>query len=74
MAYTQEELSEAFDKVKSKVHWKDRINALIEPVDERIVSAAVIHFTGTVPYFRPVKGGKLRCRAVGYRMGPCGDY
>lgn len=65
MAYSQKQLSVAFDKVKDQQHWKNPINALIDPGDRDIVYEAIIHFTGSIPSI--VKSGKqLRVRAHGY--------
>jgi hypothetical protein len=69
---TQAQLEAAFKKVQPKTHWKDRIDALIDPADRDMVHEAVIHFTGTVPTFIEAPNGKLRVRAIGYLMGPCG--
>lgn len=75
MNWSQSELQEAFNKVKNPVDWKDRINAVIDESDRAIVHQAVIHFTATRAVFTKARGkGKLRVKAVGYRMGPCGDY
>lgn len=74
MKFTQEQLEAGFKLVQPETHWKDRINAVIEAKDEALVYESVIHFTATVPSFSPVKGNKLRVKADGYRMGPCGDH
>jgi hypothetical protein len=71
--YTPEELDAAFDKVKNPTHWKDPIEAVIDDADIAIVTAAIIHFTGTVPEFFHEKG-KTYVAADGYRAGPCGDF
>ncbi len=71
--YEQEELDAAFDKVKNPTHWKDPIEAVIDEADTAIVTAAIIHFTGTVPEF-VFEGSQCYVVADGYRAGPCGDH
>jgi hypothetical protein len=66
MAYTQDQLSEAFESVQPSTHWKDRINKVIpKDSDTALITEAVIHFTGSVPNFTPTKKG-IRVRAAGY--------
>lgn len=74
-------LNAAFKRVQPATHWKDRIDATItlDPVDpesdKQMIELAVIHFTGTIANINPVKNSNLwRVRAVGYRLGPCGDH
>lgn len=79
MAYTQEQLEEAFKKVQPKTHWKDPIKAFIEKTeDQMLIQEAIIHFTATVPQFTKInKGsnkGKILVTAEGYYMGPAGDH
>lgn len=74
--YTQQELSAAFQKVQNRRNWKDRVNAVITIENDeeiRLITQAVIHFTGSVPSFTEVdtpwrKDGKQRYHvtAVGY--------
>lgn len=79
--YTQEQLEEAFNKVKSPSHWKNPINRIIEAKDKNVVAAAIMHFTATTAYFEKLpntnevnKDMWLRVKAAGYRMGPAGDH
>lgn len=74
---TQTQLEAAFALVRPKTHWKDGINAVIDADQREIVAQAIIHFTGTVGKFTPVKSlnkPSLRVIAEGYRAGPCGDF
>lgn len=68
----QARLRTAFDKVADPTDWKGKVNGVIDAADVNDVVDAVIYFTGTVPTVTPARGGKLRVRSVGYRMGPCG--
>lgn len=79
MAYTQEQLTVAFEKVQPKTHWKDKIHAFIDKTEDQVlIQEAVIHFTATVPTFTKInKGpnkGKVLVQAEGYWMGPAGAY
>lgn len=65
--YTDEQLKEAFDKVKNREHWKDRINAVVgEDEDLDLISFAVGYYTGGVPTISRARGGGYRVRARGY--------
>jgi hypothetical protein len=67
--FTQKELGEAFNLVKPKRHWKDRINIVIAKPDrktERAILAAVAYFTGSVADMEAVGKSKVRVRAGGY--------
>ena len=75
--YTQQELDDAFALVKNPDDWKAPIATGIDANhDFRIIEAAVIYFTGTVPmiYGNPRHPRTTFIRADGYRMGPCGDH
>jgi len=79
MAYTQEQLSQAFDKVKDAKDWKSEIKAVIEKTEDMVlIQEAIIHFTGTIANFTKLRKGpnkgKILVTAEGYRMGPCGDH
>lgn len=71
--FTQEQLEEGFKLVQDKEHWKNPIDALIEPFQIEIVQESVIHFTATIPVFKK-EGEKVRVKALGYRNGPAGDH
>jgi len=84
--YTHNDLEIAFNLVKNKTHWKDPINALIEPKDIPSVDAAIRYFTATEPKFTCVgrvasNSDSKNCftyfvhvEAAGYRAGPAGDH
>jgi hypothetical protein len=66
-------MQDAFNLVCNPADWRAPIyDAVIDAADEDRVREAVIYFTATVPTFSPMKGGKLRVNAVGYRNGPAG--
>lgn len=68
--FTTAQMSAAFDRVKDKLHWKRPVNCLVaikDSEDERLISEAVIFYTGSVPTFTRMKGESLvRVRAAGY--------
>ncbi len=64
--YTQEQLHAAFTAVQNKDNWKYAINALIDPADEAVTGAAIMHFAYGNASFTPAANGKLRVRAPGY--------
>jgi hypothetical protein len=45
--YTQEELRQAFDKIKTPGNWKESIRATIPAEDYNLAAAAVAYFTGS---------------------------
>jgi len=72
--YTDEELHAAFDKVKNKRNWKERVDAVIDEKDLDVTTEAIIYFTGSMPDIvdswewprsRRAKG-KVRIVASGY--------
>lgn len=68
MPYTQDELRTAFEKVQAK-NWKDPINKIVPAMStaqREVVIEAVIHFTGSVPTFTRLDGGRERVQAAGY--------
>lgn len=69
-AHTREELSAAFDLVKSKEHWKYPILAYVElDADQALIAEAVAYFTGSEAHFRTAQteaGEKLLVTADGY--------
>jgi hypothetical protein len=68
--YTQQELSAAFQRVQNRKNWKNRVNAVITIENDeemRLITQAVIHFTGSVPSFVEVDGKQRhRVTADGY--------
>ena len=70
--YSQEELLAAFKRVENKKNWKNPINRIVTvdgEEDERLITQAVIHFTGSVPMFEEVPhpwrdDGKKRFRVI----------
>jgi hypothetical protein len=73
--FTDEQLHTAFETVQAKTHWKDPIRSKCKVEDIKLITSAIIYFTGTVPSFgQPDKNGMVKVRADGYQMGPCGDH
>jgi hypothetical protein len=66
--FTVNEMSKAFDRVKSAENWKYPICAEIDMAegDERLITEAVIFFTGSVPKFVAKGGGRFLVLASGY--------
>lgn len=69
--YSTGTLSAAFDKVKSKTHWKNPVTAIIPVADFDVTSAAVSFYTGSeLQWMREYKtgrnAGKVRVFADGY--------
>jgi len=67
--YSQEELRGAFNLVCDKTDWKKDIKATV-PSDTNLdlVREAVIHFTGSVPFFIRQKDGNIKVVADGYYL------
>ncbi len=75
LGYTHKALNEAFKLVANKKDWKARIDRWIDADKLDLVEAAVVYCTGAGLTFvgeHPTKIGRLKVRAVGYRMGSCG--
>jgi len=69
MAYTQEQLLAAFNKVANKTNWKLPIDKKVSlsSVDEvDLVVEAIIHFTGSVPSYDQLDGDVYHFQAQGY--------
>jgi hypothetical protein len=66
--YTDAQLHAAFDQVKDKDNWKDRISAIIDAKDQDVVDAAICYFTGGgADFWWPSKvKDRVRVRAPGY--------
>ncbi len=67
--YTQEQLQQAFDEIKPKKHWKDRISKTLlvkDAAHQEVLTQACIHFTGSIPQFTQTNGGKTLVTAAGY--------
>lgn len=64
--YFISELREAFEQVEDMKNWKNPIDAVIHWSDRKIVEAAIIHFTGSVPTFTKTSAGHLWVKAAGY--------
>jgi hypothetical protein len=81
MAHTnhnREELKAAFEKVQNKEHWKNPIDAFIDPKEYGITDDAIAYFTGTQAFFNSnnltlaqCEAGMVRVTADGYYLGPC---
>jgi len=74
--HTREELKAAFEKVQNKEHWKNPIDAFIDPKEYGIIDDAISYFTGTrINYAVVERGGpndgKIHIKADGYYLGPC---
>ena len=71
--YTKEQLEAAFDAVKDQAHWKNPIDAVVEPTMRDVLEHAIPFFTGTPADFDEVEGRPhvIRVMAAGYFAGPC---
>lgn len=72
---TRGALTVAFKKVEPPANWKMPIAAVIQEPSElerEMIAEAVVFFTGSVPKFSPVAGGKCLVQAAGYyaAVGP----
>lgn len=65
-AYTQWELSCAFNLVADKEHWKNPIDATIPDEDVKITSYAIMHIAGCAASITPLGDGNSQIKAVGY--------
>jgi hypothetical protein len=70
------QLKEAFEKVQNKEHWKNPIDAFIDPKDYDVTDDAIAFFTGTrINYAVTARvgpnRGKIHIKADGYYAGPC---
>lgn len=54
MEYTQEQLENAFKKVRNREHWKNPIDTFIRIEEIPIVASAIHYFTATVANFTRV--------------------
>jgi hypothetical protein len=69
--FTVNEMSRAFDRVKSAENWKNPISKIIEikgDEDARLITEAVIFYTGSVPTITPLGMGKFGVKAAGYYL------
>jgi hypothetical protein len=59
-----------FERVENKENWKLPIDATIEldTANKLLLDEAIIFFTGSVPHFHKLAGGKYRITADGYYM------
>ena len=64
--YTQEELRQAFDKIKTPGNWKESIRATIPAEDYDLASAAVAYFTGSNLEITANKNNQYTVYAAGY--------
>lgn len=66
----QSELLAAFNLVANKDHWKNPITTTLlqREVDEKLLTDAIIHFTGSVPTFSSMAGGRVLIKANGYYL------
>lgn len=65
--YKQSALARAFRMVEDHQNWKNPIDALVGlGSDEQLIRDAVIHFTGSVPEIKRIRGGAIQVRAAGY--------
>jgi hypothetical protein len=74
MAYTQNQLEAAFDKVSNKFDWKNPIDYCCLANDLPVIVAAIQHFTGTETEFKSLNDGYYSIKSIGYRAGPAGDH
>ncbi len=78
MATTREYLKGLFEKVQNKEHWKNPIDAFIDPKDFEDTDTAIAYFTGTRINYAVIEldsqspnRGKVHIKADGYYLGPC---
>ena len=67
----QARLTAAFNRVAPADNWKNPINKILPAItaaEEAELTEAVIHFTGSVPTFTPIRGARVCVRAAGYYM------
>lgn len=66
--YTKKQLADAFDLVKNRNNWKNPINKNVVTKDPNLIVEAIIYFTGSVPFYIPVKNckDKYLFKADGY--------
>ncbi len=65
--YTRDQLTEAFSLVKPAENWKYPISASIpDGTDEKLVTCAIIFFTGSIPDFFTDSDGERYVLASGY--------
>jgi hypothetical protein len=70
LGYTEKELRDTFDLVTMGMDdWKMPIDQYVpRTVSEKLISAAVIYYTGCIPEVRPVLKDAWRVIADGYYM------
>lgn len=62
-----EKMREAFRSVQDKENWKYPVDAVVPgDSDTRLISDAVVFFTGSLPELIPLPDGKIRVTAIGY--------
>ena len=76
MTRNRETLLPVFEKVQNKEHWKNPIDAFIDPKDFEVTNDAIAFFTGTrikstVLQAGGPNHGKWHIKADGYFLGPC---
>jgi len=64
--YTQDELQQAFDKIKTPGNWKEPIRATISAEDYNLAAAAVAYFTGSNLEIEDNTKGQYMVYAAGY--------
>jgi hypothetical protein len=62
----QSELQAAFTLVADRAHWKNPVSAQVRNIDVDLIRDAVVHFTGSVPWFRDIGDGSIMVTAAGY--------
>lgn len=72
--FTQEQLQEAFNRVRNPKDWKAPIDAVVRCQDLELIGAAVQYFTATTITILERKAWLCRIAADGYRAGPAGDH
>jgi hypothetical protein len=78
--FTQNQLSEAFDKVANPHDWKAEILVRLPSGScsgdaLTLIKEAIVHFTGTDPEVTlDTETMRYEIYSIGYRMGPCGDH
>ena len=72
--FTESQLRAAFDAYRDPTDWRAPIDAAdVHHDDVAAFVAAVEYFTGTrAEVTQDERGGPIRVKSVGYRLGPCG--
>ncbi len=74
MAFTEDQLNTAFDKVADPADWRNPIYEVIDRDVVAVTVAAIQHFTAAAVEVKDLEwGDEFMIRSAGYRMGPAGS-